>query len=158
MPWAPGVEFSGAPGEQITYAMGRFTYTASFFTDTTGVQTNQATNKQRALRAVEGGVTGGYPSLGHQASPAARYADRELTSDEGFARAGPTGYWEVQTDSGWSRWDPQVPFRGEPGEVVTYTLGRFQYTASFQAGGVGIQMNNATRKERQLRFRREFGV
>lgn len=119
MPWAPGVAFSGVAGEQVTYTMGRFNYSANFSSDSTGVQINSSTNKQRQLR-----VTGP-----------------------------PPGTWEVETDSGWTAWTPDCNFRGVPGEVVEYTLGRFQYSAAFQAGGVGVQTNKSTRKARNLRYR-----
>lgn len=119
MPWAPGVAFSGVAGEQVTYTMGRFNYSANFSSESTGVQINNSTNKQRQLRA---------------SGP-------------------PPGTWEVETDSGWTAWRPDCNFRGVPGEVVEYTLGRFQYTATFQAGGIGVQTNKSTRKARNLRYR-----
>lgn len=53
MPWAPGVQFTAAPGAVTDYSMGRFKYQAVFSSEATGVQINLHTNKERALRRCE---------------------------------------------------------------------------------------------------------
>jgi hypothetical protein len=63
--------------------------------------------------------------------------------------------WEVETDQGWTVWKPGITFSGEPGEVVQYTLGRFQYTATFNSTTSGFQTNTATGKSRAIRIRKQ---
>jgi uncharacterized membrane protein len=50
MPFAPGVLFGGFAGEEVHYKFGSIEYTAKFDSETSGVQTNLKTFKQRALR------------------------------------------------------------------------------------------------------------
>jgi hypothetical protein len=129
LPWSPTVDFVGRPGERIQYRQNSFEYHAIFTSDSEGTQTNVATGKQRRVRRVQ------------------VIKPWEMR-----------GVWEVETDQGWTEWSPGVPVRGMPGEEIGYTLGRFPYTATFSVGGVGIQKNTQTGKQRNLRFRPESTV
>lgn len=61
--------------------------------------------------------------------------------------------WQVSTDQGWQPWDPKVPFNGEDGEVISYSLWSHKqpYEARFYAGGVGVQLNITSGIQRKLR-------
>lgn len=69
--------------------------------------------------------------------------------DEGASDA----IWQVSTDQGWQPWDPRVPFTGQPGEVIGYSLWshRQPYEARFYEGGVGVQLNVTSGIQRNLR-------
>jgi len=57
-PWTPGVAFTAEAGSEVTFTVGRFTYTGSFVNATNGFQTNTATGKKRMLRPVSIGFEG----------------------------------------------------------------------------------------------------
>lgn len=52
MPWAPGVYFRGAAGEEVPFALGSHKYIAVFDSDLTGNQINAQTGTIRPLRRV----------------------------------------------------------------------------------------------------------
>lgn len=45
-----------------------------------------------------------------------------------------------------------MPFLGEPGEVLDFTIGRQQYTATFDSLDSGMQENVSTARRRALRL------
>lgn len=97
--------------------------------------------------------TGLWSSVGtrpswESARPVGLASNRNASKDA----VGKVSLWEIDGDFGWKPWAPGVPFCGEAGETVEFTVGRQQYKASFDSAYAGVQINLLSGKRRALRL------